>query len=98
MRINAKLIKTFDTGNVKGIFDVSLDDEFLIHGVKLVEGHSGRFVSMPFEKHSTKTGEVKYNDVAHPTNAETRAQLFKAVSDVYENHISNINSQSVNMG
>ena len=41
MKIDAKVVKTFDTGNVKAICDVTLDDAFAIHGVKLIKGQNG---------------------------------------------------------
>ena len=47
MEIKAKLVKSYDTGKVKAIFDVILDDKFAIHGVKLIAGPKGDYVAMP---------------------------------------------------
>lgn len=86
MKINAKVVKAFDTGTVKAICDVILDDKFAIHGVKLIQGQKGTFVSMPSDKWKNTQGETKHSDVAHPLDSETRADLFKAVSDAYNAH------------
>ena len=90
MNFNAKVKKTFDTGKIKAVFDVTLEDEFVIHEVKLIEGQKGRFVSMPSEKWSGEQGRVRRVDIAHPLNAKARAALFAAIEDAYENHLKTI--------
>lgn len=87
MKIKAKVVKTFDAGSVKAICDVTLDDEFAIHGVKLIKGQSGTFVAMPTDKWKNTDGETKYSDIVHPTKSEARSELFKAVSEAYDSHI-----------
>lgn len=86
MDIKAKLVKAFDSGSVKAIFDVTLDDKFAIHGVKLIKSAKGDFISMPSTSYKTKNGETKYDDVAHPLDAATRSQLYRAVQDAYFDH------------
>ncbi len=87
MKIEAKVIKTFDTGTVKAVCDVTLDGAFAIHGVKLIKGQKGDFVSMPSDKWKSSQGEVKHKDIVHPIDSEYRAQLFKAVSSAYEAYV-----------
>ena len=86
MDIKAKVVKTFDTGAVKAVFDVTLDNAFAIHGVKLIKGQKGDFVSMPSDSWKNKQGEVQYSEIAHPLDAQTRSALFRAVSDAYYDH------------
>ena len=86
MDIKAKLVKAFDSGNIKAVFDVTLDDKFAIHGVKLMKSPKGDFVSMPSTSYKNKNGETKYDDVAHPLDAATRSQLYRAVADAYFDH------------
>ncbi len=87
MKIDAKVVKTFDKGNVKAIFDVTLDDIFAIHGIKLIKGQNGDFVSMPSDKWKNTQGDVKHSDIVHPLDSNTRAQLFKAVTTAYDTYI-----------
>ena len=87
MKIDAKVVKIFDNGNVKAICDVALDDAFAIHGVKLIKGQNGDFVSMPSDKWKNTQGDVKHSDIVHPLDSDTRAQLFKAVSAAYDAYI-----------
>ena len=95
MKIDAKVVKTFDTGNVKAICDVTLDDAFAIHGVKLIKGQNGDFVSMPSDKWKNTQGDVKHSDIVHPLDSDTRAQLFKTVSDAYDTHLQSVGYDQV---
>ena len=84
MDIKAKLVKTFDSGSIKAVFDVTLDDKFAIHGVKLMKGSKGDFISMPSTSYKTKNGETKYSDTFHAITADARTALVEAVNDAYE--------------
>ena len=87
MKIDAKITKTFPTGNVKAIADVTLDDSVVIHGVKLIDGQGAKFVSMPSNKWQDKDGNYKHTDIVHPTNAATRSDIFHAVESAYQTHL-----------
>ena len=86
MDIKAKLVKAFDSGKLKATFDVTLDNAFVIHGVKLIKAEKGDYVSMPSTSYKTRNGETKYDDVAHPLDAATRSAVHRAVSDAYFDH------------
>ncbi len=69
-----------DTGNLKAYATVTLDEAFVIHGLKVLEGENGLWVSMPASKN--KKGE--YKDVFHPITKESREILVSAVIKAYE--------------
>lgn len=87
MKIKAKVIKTYDTGNVKAVCDLMFDDAFVVHGVKLIGKQNGEFVSMPSDIWKNAQGEIKRIDIAHPLESETRQQIFNAVVDAYETYV-----------
>ncbi|MFZ5822736.1 MAG: septation regulator SpoVG [Bacillota bacterium] len=58
---------------------VVIDQMFVIHELRVVEGANGVFVAMP----RRKVGEAEFRDLAHPITAEARAMLQKAVLDAY---------------
>ncbi len=89
MKIDAKITKTFATGNVKAIADITLDDAVSVHGVKLIDGKNGLFVAMPSVNWQDKDGKYRHVDIVHPTDAETRAALFHAVRNAYVVHAQN---------
>lgn len=68
-------------GKMKAIVSVTLDDSFVIHDVKVVEGQNGLFVAMP----SRKTPEGEFRDIAHPITSNAREIIQSAVLEAYEN-------------
>lgn len=68
-------------GKMKAVASVTLDGEFVIHDVKVVEGLKGLFVAMP----SRKTPDGEFRDVAHPITPQARERIQKAVLEVFQN-------------
>lgn len=66
-------------GRMKAVASVTLDGEFVVHDVRVVEGHNGLFVAMP----SRKTPEGEFRDIAHPITSEAREHIQGAVLRAY---------------
>ena len=66
-------------GKMKAIVSITLDDEFVVHDIKVIEGEKGLFIAMPSRK--TTTGE--YRDIAHPINSQTREQIQDIILKEY---------------
>ena len=49
----------------------TLDDEFVVHDIKVIEGEKGLFIAMP----SKKASDGEYRDIAHPINSDTRDRI-----------------------
>lgn len=84
MKIKSKIVRTFDTGKVRAIADVTIDDAFTVHGLKVVDGENGCFVAMPNTSYTDKKGAKKYQDTFHPVTAEAREKLTDAVIRAYD--------------
>ena len=65
---------------LKGVASITIDDCFVVHDVKILEGTDDFFIAMP----SKKTPDGEYKDIVHPLNTETREMLKKAVLDEFE--------------
>ena len=65
---DVRVRKITKEGKMKAIISITLDDEFVIHDIKVIEGEQGLFIAMP----SRRTAEGEYRDIAHPINSETR--------------------------
>lgn len=68
---------------MKAIVSVTLNDAFVIHDVKVVEGQNGLFVAMP----SRKTPDGEFRDIAHPINSSAREIIQNAVLQAYQEAI-----------
>ena len=74
MKITDVRLKKVDGHNrLKAIASVTIDDCFVIHELRIIEGDNGLFIAMP----SRKLPEGEFKDIAHPINSETREQLEK---------------------
>ncbi|SCZ76145.1 septation regulator SpoVG [Acidaminobacter hydrogenoformans] len=77
---DVRIRKLRDEGKMKAVVSVTLDDVFVVHDIKIIEGLSGLFVAMP----SRKVGEGDYRDIAHPINQETRRMLQDVIFAEYD--------------
>ncbi|BAK47134.1 MAG: septation regulator SpoVG [Lachnospiraceae bacterium] len=67
-------------GKMKAVVSITIDDVFVVHDIKVIEGEKGLFIAMP----SRRNAEGEYRDVAHPINSETRKYIQDLVMDKYE--------------
>ena len=67
-------------GKLKAIVSITIDDEFVVHDIKVIEGEKGLFIAMP----SRKAADGEYRDIAHPINSETRERIQSIILEKYE--------------
>ena len=67
-------------GKMKAIVSITLDGEFVVHDIKVIEGEKGLFIAMP----SRRAGDGEYRDIAHPINSETREMIQNIILEKYE--------------
>ena len=77
---DVRVRKITNEGKMKAIVSITLDDEFVVHDIKVIEGEKGLFIAMPSK--TTATGE--HTDIAHPINAKTRQLLQNKIIEKYE--------------
>ncbi|UCF06636.1 MAG: septation regulator SpoVG [bacterium] len=80
MEITEIRISLRDDNKLKAFASITLDNCFVIRGLKIIEGAKGMFVAMP----SRKRPDGTYQDVAHPINNETRSWMEKQIIDTYD--------------
>ena len=64
---------------LKAFVSINIDNCFVIHGLKVIDGNNGLFVAMP----SRKRKDGIYKDLAHPLNNETRLMIKDKVLKEY---------------
>lgn len=70
-------------GRMKAIASITIDNEFVVHDIRVIDGNNGMFVAMP----SKRTPDGEFRDIAHPISSTTREKIQQAVLDVYEKAI-----------
>lgn len=77
---DVRVRKIAKEGKMKAIVSITLDDEFVVHDIKVIEGEKGLFIAMP----SKKAVDGEYRDIAHPINSNTRENIQKIILEHYE--------------
>lgn len=67
-------------GKMKAEVSITIDEEFVVHDIKVIEGEKGLFIAMP----SRKATDGEYRDIAHPINSATREKIQNIILEKYE--------------
>ena len=77
---DVRIRKVDKEGKMKAVVSITIDNEFAVHDIKIIEGEKGVFIAMP----SRKNAEGEYRDVAHPINSDTRERIQSTILEKYE--------------
>lgn len=67
-------------GKLRAIVSITLDNEFVVHDIKVIEGEKGLFIAMP----SKKSADGEFRDIAHPINSSTRENIQSVILQKYQ--------------
>ncbi len=84
---DVRVRKITNEGKMKAIVSITLDDEFVVHDIKVIEGDKGLFIAMP----SKKGTDGEYRDVAHPIATATRKEIQQLILEKYEEALQELN-------
>ena len=87
---DVRVKKVSKEGKMKAVVSITIDDEFVIHDIKVIEGDKGLFIAMP----SKKAADGEYRDIAHPINSDTRARIQNEILEKYQIALSEEDSYS----
>ncbi|MBP1970352.1 stage V sporulation protein G [Virgibacillus natechei] len=76
---DVRLRRVNTEGRMRAIASITLDEEFVVHDIRVIDGNNGLFVAMP----SKRTPDGEFRDIAHPINSGTRAKIQDAVLEEY---------------
>ena len=77
---DVRVRKVAKEGKLKAVVSITMDDEFVVHDIKVIEGEKGLFIAMP----SKKAVDGEYRDIAHPINSDTRDRIQSIILAKYE--------------
>ena len=77
---DVRIRKIEKEGKMKAVVSITIENEFVVHDIKVIEGEKGLFIAMP----SRKAGDGEYRDIAHPINSKTRENLQKIILEKYK--------------
>ena len=77
---DVRIRKVEKEGKMKAVVSITIDEEFVVHDIKVIEGDRGLFIAMP----SRKAADGEYRDIAHPINSDTRERIQTLILQKYQ--------------
>ena len=77
--IRVRLVQK-EGSKLKAVASMTIEDCFVVHDIKVIEGNEGYFIAMP----SRKASDGEYKDIVHPINTETREQIIGVILDAFK--------------
>ena len=77
---DVRIRKVEKEGKMKAVVSITIDEEFVVHDIKIIEGEKGLFIAMP----SRMAADGDYRDIAHPINSDTRDRIQKLILEKYQ--------------
>ena len=92
---DVRVRKVTKEGKMKAVVSITIDNEFVVHDIKVIDGEKGLFIAMPSRKAadgeyrdiahpSRKTSTGGYRDIAHPINSNTRERIQREILEKYK--------------
>ena len=76
---DVRVRKIESDSKMRAVASITIDDEFAVHDIKIIDGDKGLFIAMP----SRKTGDGEYRDIAHPISSEVRERMQAIILEAY---------------
>ncbi len=76
---DVRVRKIAKEGKMKAIVSITVDDEFVVHDIKVIEGDKGLFIAMP----SKRSADGEYRDIAHLISQGTREKIQGIILEAY---------------
>ena len=77
---DVRIRKVEKEGKMKAVVSITIDEEFVVHDIKIIEGEKGLFIAMP----SRKAADGEYRDIAHSINSSTREKIQELILEKYQ--------------
>ena len=77
---DVRVRKVESDSKMRAVASITIDDVFVIHDIKIIDGEKGLFIAMP----SKKGADGEYRDIAHPINSDTRVMLQDVILEAFE--------------
>jgi len=80
---DVRIRKVEKEGKMKAVVSITIDNEFVVHDIKVIDGEKGLFIAMP----SRRAADGEYRDIAHPISTSTREQIQNLILSKYQEEI-----------
>ena len=86
---DVRVRKVTKEGKMKAVVSITIDNEFVVHDIKVIDGEKGLFIAMP----SRKASDGEYRDIAHPINSGTLDKIQQMILGKYETALTEVEEE-----
>ena len=83
---DVRVRKVTREGKMKAVVSITIDNEFVVHDIKVIEGDNGLFIAMP----SKKSNDGEYRDIAHPISQAAPENIQRLILEGYEKELAKL--------
>ena len=87
MKITKMKIFPINKDHLKAYVTITLNDYFIVHNLKIIQGPGDLFITIPSKKHKNN----QFKNIAHPLNQNTHTIIKNMIFETYENELKSIN-------
>lgn len=98
MKIEARIDKMLTGDKVKAIASARLDSQFVVRGLRVVDGTKGLYVGYPQVSFKDKDGKTQYKDQFFAISNAGKMDLQEAVLKAYSQQLEQTHSKSHESG
>ena len=98
MKIKARIDRMVSGDRVKAIASVSLDGQYVVKGLRVVDGNKGLFVAPPQSSYKDGEGNTKYSDIFFPISNADKSNLQDAVLNAYSQELAKMQDMDQDVG
>lgn len=78
-----RIRKLYEDNRLRALVSVTIDGDFTVHDIKVIQGPERLFAAMP----SRKDENGLFRDIAHPITAIARQELENAILTRYQEYV-----------
>lgn len=83
-----------DESHIKAYASANIAGTFAVHGISVIEGKKGLFISMPQRSYTDENGDKKYSDIFHAVTKDAYEALNDKVLGAYQEALSEFQNAS----
>lgn len=81
-----RIRRTYDDGRLRALVSLTLDNDFAVHDIKVIDGPQRLFVAMPSRRDDSGT----FRDICHPITGTARREMENMILQKYDEYMASL--------
>lgn len=81
-----RIRRIYDEGRLRALVSLTLDNDFAVHDIKVIDGPQRLFVAMP----SRRDDSGRFRDICHPITGDARLEMENMILQRYDEYMASL--------